>query len=250
MSQAAQETRTAQEVIRDVRVTQSANGVCYATAGEISLPSSDLENLVNAVPRVIAAALSRKAFYFVPLAVQDGEQTLVPERYDSSLIDQAACHCNIDAGDAQCVFISTRLLNDRFSIAFEFYINVSHAFVETAGVSQEFAELAWKQATGGVRGETSVDACEFRKQALGQAAAEGEGRIDEKARTSFVAAAFADSVAIYLLSLYLDVDYYELREREYSLLAPAALAERLRKIAELFPPGPGFQFNLIFRRRG
>lgn len=238
--------RTAQEVIRDVRVTQSANGICYATAGEINLPSMEVENLVTAVPRVIAAALDRKAFYFVPLAVSDGDQTLIAERFDSALTDHAICHRNIDAGDSQCVFISTRLLEDRFSIAFEFYINVGHAFVEKAGVSQEFAELVWKQATSGVRGETSLDAYEFRKQALG----EDSGRIDEKARSSYATAAFADSVAIYLLSLYLDVEYKDLREREYPLLTPAAMAERLRKIAELFPPGPGYQFSIVYRRRG
>jgi hypothetical protein len=246
VSQAAQDTRTAQEVIRDVRVTQSANGICYAIAGDINLPSMEVENLVSAVPRSIAATLDRKAFYFVPLALSDGEQTLVPERYDSSLIEQATCHCNIDTGGGQCVFISTRLLDDRFSIAFEFYINVGHSFVEKVGVSHDFAELAWKQATSGIRGETSVDAYEFRKQALGEAS----GRIDEKARTSYVTTTFADSVSIYLLSLYLDVDYYDLREREYPLLAPSALAERLRKIVELFPPEPGFQFNIVFRRRG
>lgn len=236
--------RTAQEVIRDVRVNQSPNGICHATAGEINLPSMEVENLVAAVPLVIGAALNRKAFYFVPLAVGDGDQTLIPDRYDSSLIDQASCHRNFDAGDSQCVFISTRLLDDRFSIAFEFYINVAHAFVEKAGVSQEFAELVWKQASAGVRGETSVDANEFRKQALGENA-----RVDEKARSSYTTAAFADSLAIYLLSLYLDIDYYDLREREYPLLAPAALAERLRKIAELFPPGPGFEFNIFYKRR-
>jgi hypothetical protein len=52
-----------------------------------------------------------------------------------------------------------------------------------------------------------------------------------------------------MLSLCLDVDYYELREREYPLLAPSALAERLKKVSELFPPGPGFQFNIFYRRR-
>ena len=52
-----------------------------------------------------------------------------------------------------------------------------------------------------------------------------------------------------MLSLCLDVDYYELREREYPLLAPQALAERVRKIHELFPPNPGFEFNIFYRRR-
>ena len=56
-------------------------------------------------------------------------------------------------------------------------------------------------------------------------------------------AAFADAIAVYTLTLYLDVDYAELRERDYPLLAPNALAERLRKMNELFPPNPGYEFR-------
>jgi hypothetical protein len=46
------------------------------------------------------------------------------------------------------------------------------------------------------------------------------------------------------------VDYYDLREREYPLLAPNSLAERLRAIAALFPPNTGFEFNVYYKRRG
>lgn len=237
--------RSAEEVIRDTRVTQAVNGICYTTAGEITMPSSELETMVNGVPRAIAAALNRKAYYFVPLAVGEGEKTLIAEHFDSELTDRAICHRNLDSGDSQCVFISTRLLEDRFSVAFEFYINVAHAFVDKAGISPEFSDLLWKQATSGVRGETSLDAFEFRKQALG----ESSGRVDEKARSDYSSAAFADSIAIYMLSLYLDMDYYDLREREYPLLAPSALSERLKKIAELFPPNEKYQFNIFYRRR-
>lgn len=236
--------RSAQDIIRDVRVTQSPNGVCYATAGDVTMPSDDIERMVEAIPRGIAAALDRKAFYFVPLTIGDGDHTMVAEQFDPALTEQAICHRNIDSSDSQCVFISTRLLEDRFSIAFELYINVGHAFVEKAGFSPEFAELVWQQASNNVRGETSMDAFEFRKQAL------ASGRVDEKAKSSYFASAFSDAIAIYLLSLCLDVDYYELREREYPLLAPSAMAARLRKMAELFPPNPGFQFNIYYRRRG
>ncbi|MCU1334255.1 MAG: hypothetical protein JWM08_3247, partial [Candidatus Angelobacter sp.] len=150
-----------------------------------------------------------------------------------------------DSGNSQCVFISTRLLDERFAIAFEFYINVGHAFVDKAGMSPEFAELVWSQALSNVRGETSLDAHEFRKMAQ----TSGSGRVDEKAKSDYLAAAFCDSIAIYMLSLCLDVDYYELRERDYPLLAPSALAERLKKVAVLFPPNPGFQFNIFYKRR-
>ena len=64
-----------------------------------------------------------------------------------ALSDQAVCHRNLALGDAECVFISTRLMDDRFSVAFEFYINVAHAFVEHADFSQEFAVPAKVEAS-------------------------------------------------------------------------------------------------------
>ena len=236
-------TRAAAEVIRTAAVAQAPNGVCYATVGETTLQPADLERMIAAVPVQIAAALERKAYYFVPLTVSEGEETRIAERYDVALSERAVCHRNFNAGNAQCVFISTRLMDDKFSVAFEFYINVGHAFVERAGVSQAFADVVWKQAQDKVRGETSLDAHEFRKIAASNAPDA------EKAKNEYFAAAFSDAIAIYMLSLFIDVDYYELREREYPLLAPSALAERLRKVAELFPANPGFTFNIFHRRR-
>jgi hypothetical protein len=224
-------------------VSQAPNGICYAVSGEMSIPGADVERMVSAVPKSVAGALERKAYYFVPLTVNQGDQTVIADRYDVALSDSAVCHRNLDLNGSQCVFISTRLMDDKFSIAFEFYINVGHAFVERAGVSHEFAELVWKQAESGVRGETSLDAWESRKQA---AAPTPDA---EKHKNEYFAAAFSDSISIYLLSLFLDVDYQDLRERDYPLLAPAAMAERLRKIAELFPSNPGFEFAVYYRRR-
>jgi hypothetical protein len=240
-------TKPAKEIIREAAVSQAANGVCYAAAGETAISAAELERMVAAVPQAVAHALveARKAYYFVPLTVNEGDETLVADRYDVALSDRAVCHRNLTIGDAQCVFISTRLMDDKFSVAFEFYINVGHAFVERAGVAQAFADLAWKQVEEGARGETSLDAHDARKLAL---PAPG-GAINERAKNDFSSAAFADAIAIYMLSLYMDVDYYELREREYPLLAPPALAERLKQVAELFPPNLGFEFNVFYRRK-
>jgi len=224
-------------------VQQAANGICYASSGQINMPTSDLERMVAAVPTAIAAALGRKAFYFVPLTVVQNEETVIADRYDVALSDQAVCHRNYGSGDSQCVFISTRLMDDRFSVAFEFYINVAHAFVGHAGFSQEFADLAWKQVQDKVKGESSLDAHELRKVAVS-----GSPEAD-KAKHEYFESAFGDAIAIYMLSLFLDVDYYELRERDYPLLAPAALGERLRKVAELFPAPTGFEFAVYYKRR-
>ena len=244
MSQAAQAiTRSPAEIVRLTPVSQAANGVCYASAGEIAVNSFDLERMVAAAPMAIAAALQRKAYYFVPLTVSQGDDTVIADRYDVALSDNAVCHRNLNLGDSQCVFISTRLMDDKFSVAFEFYINVGHALVERAGVSQEFSQLVWSQAEAGLRGETSLDAWDARKLAT------ANGPDAERYKTEYLEAAFSDAVSIYLLSLYLDVDYYDLRERDYPLLVPSALAERLRKIAELFPPNAGFEFSILYKRR-
>ena len=244
MSQSASAVvRSPAEIVQNSPVSQAPNGICYARSGEITIADNDLERMIAAVPVPVAASLSRKAYYFVPLTVSQGDETVIADRYDVGLSDNAVCHRNLNLGDAQCVFISTRLMEDKFSVAFEFYINVGHALVERAGVSQNFADLAWQQVESGVRGETSLDAWEARKFAT------AHGADAEKYKNEYLAASFADAISIYLLSLYLDVDYYDLRERDYPLLAPAPMAERLRKIAEIFPPNPGFEFNIYYRRR-
>src|SRR5271168_3760362 len=166
MSQAAPAiTRSPAEVVRQTPVSQAPNGICYAVSGEVTVSTSDLERMVAAVPETAAHALDRKAYYFVPLTVNQGDETVIADRYDVALSDNAVCHRNLDLGGSQCVFISTRLMDDKFSVAFEFYINVGHAVVERAGVSRDFSELAWSQVEAGIRGETSLDAWEARKLA-------------------------------------------------------------------------------------
>jgi hypothetical protein len=272
----------ATQVARETVVRRAANGVAFAAFGETGLDDADLVRMVQAVPTAVAAALGRKTYYFVPLALAEGrggesaghrrgnEETMISPVYSAELAEQAICHRNVtlgagtgkgtgksagaDAGDEgrEGVFISTRLLSDRFSLAFELFINVGHAFVDEAGVPESFSELAWNQAVADVRGETSLDAWESRAQAVGgglMAGRDGRPRIDEKVKSDYLEAAFSDAVAIYLLSLAVDFDYSELREREYPLLAPQALAERLRLVARLFPPTPEYEFAIRYRRR-
>jgi hypothetical protein len=236
----------AAKVAQEAAVRQTENGLCYAIFGEVHLAAEELEHIVQAVPSVIAAALRQRAWYFVPLAIGESDETVVAPDYTVDLGDRAICHRNVRFGGSECIFISTRLMQDRFALAFEFLINVGHQFVDIVGVPQSFADLIWSQATADVRGETSQDAWESRRRALDRSRG---NEIDEKARTSYFDSAFADALAIYMLSLTIDFDYVDLREREYPLLAAPALAERLRHIAELFPPNSGYEFEIRYRRR-
>ena len=119
------------EVVRQTPVSQAPNGICYAVSGEVTVslrPGADGGSRAEC-----RGALERKAYYFVPLTVNQGDETVIADRYDVALSDNAVCHRNLNLGDSQCVFISTRLMDDKFSVAFEFYINVGHAMVERAG---------------------------------------------------------------------------------------------------------------------
>ena len=296
----------AAQVAGETEVQQSANGVRFATYGETGVDAPDLDRMLEAVPAAIVTALRANTYYFVPLALRENalapaadspatqtaaqpvpvarEHAMVAGSYTDEYSDAAICHRNVELGSGKRgVFISTRLMGDRFALSFEFFINVAHAFVDEAGIPEAFSELVWQQALANVRGETSVDAWESRILAFGRPAnAEPEtdmpvarrnrasaslsgGRprafgsvtsisaagaapvIDEKERALYLESAFSDAVAIYLLSLALDFDYSELREREYPLLAPTALAARLKLVAELFPPNEGYDFAVKYR---
>jgi hypothetical protein len=243
----------AEKVATQVTVVEAANSLHYAVWGENRISDADLERLVGAVPATLAAALKRRAYYFVPLAIADTGEVMVAPSYTVDLGDRAVCHRNAAFGATEAVFISTRLVEDRFGLAFELFINVAHNFVETAGVPESFSSLVWSQAEAQVRGETSQDAWETRRKAQDSRSTEdraGQKTIDERARSSYFESAFSDALAVYMLSLAVDFDYHDLREREYPLLAAPALAERLRHVAALFPTNPGYDFQILYRRKG
>lgn len=242
-----------------------------------------LLRLVNAVPATLAAALARTTYAFVPLALsgarlrgndaadaafQSNDPTLISLRSTPDLLERAICHRNAEVRGEDFVFLSALLHHDSFALAFEFFINVAHDLVDIASMPALFGDLLSQQAAAGVRGETSIDAWEHRVAAFGPQPDAGDtpsrtriaptpppapprtpAQVEQSLR-DYRNAAFADAVAIYLLSIFLDFDYADLREREYPLLAPPALAARLRAIHALYPPNPGYQFQILYRRRG
>jgi hypothetical protein len=261
----------AEKVATQVAVAEAPNGIHYAMWGETRISDADLERLVSAVPSTLAPALQHRAYYFVPLAIADTDDTMVAPGYTVDLGDRAICHRNAVFGSTEAVFLSTRLVEDRFGLAFEFFINVAHNFVDATGVPESFSTLAWQQAEAQVRGETSQDAWEARRRAQNvpnPAVRTPDSRslngrtapaptqippqmhIDERARSAFFESAFSDALAIYMLSLAVDFDYHDLRERDYPLLAAPALAERLRHVASLFPANQGYDFQVLYRRKG
>ena len=254
MSTSAQiELWHAEKVATQVTVAKAANGIHYAAWGETRISEADLEKLVGAVPATLSEALKNRAYYFVPLAIADTGEVMVAPSYTVDLGDRAICHRNATFGTTEAVFLSTRLVEDRFGLAFEFFINVAHNFVEAAGVPESFSALAWSQAEAQVRGETSQDAWETRRRAQDTRAGDSRDSkkvIDERSRSTYYESAFSDSLAVYMLALAVDFDYHDLREREYPLLAAPALAERLRHVASLFPANPGYEFQILYRRKG
>ena len=99
---------------------RAANGLSYSPWGETRIAETDLERLVSAVPGVMSPALKNRAYYFVPLAIADTGETLVAPSYTVELGDRAVCHRNTSFGATEAVFLSTRLVEDRFGLAYEF----------------------------------------------------------------------------------------------------------------------------------
>lgn len=249
MSSSAQiELWSAEKVAETVTSIRATSGIQYGSWGETRIAEPDLERLVGAVPSALSAALANRVYFFVPLAIADTGDTMIAPGYSVELGDRAVCHRNASYGSIEAVFLSTRLVEDRFGLAFEFFINVAHNFVEAAGVPESFANLVWSQAEAQVRGETSQDAWETRRRAQDSRAI--NKAVDERSRNSFYESTFSDALAVYMLSLAVDFDYHDLREREYPLLAAPALAERLRHVAGLFPANPGYEFQVLYRRKG
>ncbi len=257
------------EAARATTLARAQNGLRYGPFGELETTGETLTRIIEAVPPTVAAALSSHAYVFVPLALGEtahARDTEIARVHTADLADRATCHRTVPIGEESYTFISTRLMQDRFALAFELFINVGHQYVDALAEARKplpeaFTALLWQQAQAEVRGETSQDSYEARKRAVElapQAGADpgrnGHGsRRDPDAageqRARFFEAALADSLAIYMLSLAIDIEYGDLREREYPLLAAPALAERLRLTAELFPPAPGFEFAIRYRRR-
>ena len=126
----------------------ASNGLCYATLGTLPAAHTSAEaitRLVNTVPATLAASLQGTTYAFVPLALsgarltgnntidaafQTSDTTFVAASATPELVDKAICHRNAQVGDTETVFLSSRLHNDRFALAFEFCINVAHNFVD------------------------------------------------------------------------------------------------------------------------
>src|SRR5437016_13610100 len=104
MSQAAPAiTRPPAEVVRHTPVSQAPNDICYAVAGEVSVREADLQRMVAGVPDAAAAALERKAVYYVPLTVNQVDGAVIGVSYDVSLSGDAVYHRSFVLGHQRCV---------------------------------------------------------------------------------------------------------------------------------------------------
>src|SRR5579875_2454849 len=143
----------ATQVAREAEVRQSGNGVRFATYGETGVAVPDLTGMLEAVPSAITRKLEDNTYFFVPLALRENpesgpgsvvagpepvrpgaanaEPAMIAGEYTDEFSEAAICHRDVELGNGRRgVFISTRLMNDRFALSFEFFINVAHAYVD------------------------------------------------------------------------------------------------------------------------
>ncbi len=187
--------------------------------------------MVAAVPTRIATALERKAYYFRSADGQPGRrnphrrplrrcpqrQRRLPSQRDPG---RFAVRLHLHSPDGRQVLRSVRVLSSTSGTRW------------SSGLECRASSPIWP----GARSKPESEA-RRRSTPLNPASwPPANGPDAERFKNEYLEATFSDTISIYLLSLYLDFDYWDLRERDYPLLAPSALAERLRKVAELFPP--------------
>ena len=93
---------SALEVAQLAPVQQAPNGICYAVFGDVAAGAPAIPHMVNAIPRSMAPALTRKAYYFVPLAMSDSRSEIHPE-------DRAAISSPPDGASVSPTMIASAL---------------------------------------------------------------------------------------------------------------------------------------------
>jgi hypothetical protein len=165
---------SAGEAVRATTLARARNSLRYGVFGELDTTGETLQRIVEAVPSAVAAELPANAFVFVPLAIGEtahARDTEIARVHTAELADRAICHRTVPIEGSTYTFISTRLMQDRFALAFEVFINVGHQYVDAlaarnAPIPERFTALLAAQAMGDVRGETSQDSYEARKRAF------------------------------------------------------------------------------------
>ena len=187
--------------------------------------------MVQAVPIAIAGALAHKNYYFVPLALATGEEAKPrwwrrPTRRSSAIRRSAtAMSTTMARRESSSLRDCWRQVCTGFRVLHQCW----PCFVDVIGVPEVFDQLVWGQAIADIRGETSQDAWESRNLALGASGqtekVNGRPVVDERARNNLLKPHFPMQLRSISSRLSVDFDYSELREREYPLLAPQALAD-------------------------
>ena len=114
MSQAAPAiTRSPAEVVRQTPVSQAANGICYAVAGETAMNSFDLERMIAAVPGSAAAA-SAESLLLCSAHGQPGRRNHYRRPLQRRPQRQCGLPSQSESRRFESVFISIRLMDEGF----------------------------------------------------------------------------------------------------------------------------------------
>ncbi len=239
----------AEKVATQVTVGQAANGIHYAAWGETRVTDADLERLVGAVPASLLGRAASRAYYFVPLAIADtGETMIAPSTRSILATAPSAIAMRPLARPRPCFF------RRAWSKIASGWRSSSLSTWPTTLWRLQACRTAfprWRGRRPRRRCAAKPARMHGRRAAARRTSRNGaEGDRRARRATASIESAFSDALAIYMLSLAVDFDYHDLREREYPLLAAPALAERLRHVASLFPPNPGYEFQILYRRKG
>lgn len=242
---------TIEEMLRLGPVQTSDNGLVYAVVGENGTPDRTQQEtaarLAATVPRTLASRLGRTATYFVPWlykqrrSLQIGLQPAAEGETRREL-----CHHLDVKPSGNLLLISVRFYeHDGYGLAMEFFDKIAYLASLEDDPRPDFAQLLRRELESGKPGELTPEAWEWR-QGLAEADAAHAG----EALRNYQRAVEADTLGLYMASLYTDVFYEDLFESEpgFPVLDPEQVYERVRAAERLFPPNRGYSLQIVRQR--
>lgn len=249
---------TIEEMLRAGKVQTAENGLVYAVIPESASSRQEggsergLEKMVSTVPHTLVPRLGRTATYFVPWLTKVRRSVSValdpaPEGENRKEL----CH-HLDVKPAgNLLLISLRFYeHDSYGLAMEFFDKIAYlAALEPdrrPEVQKDLDSRLQRESELPRHGELTPEAWEWRQ---GVAEATAENR--DEAWGNYRRAAEADTLGLYMASMFTDIFYEDLFEPEpgFPPLPAAQVYDRVRLAERLYPANRGYSFQIIRQRQ-
>ncbi|MGH9519231.1 MAG: hypothetical protein ACRD2D_06255 [Terriglobales bacterium] len=242
---------TIEEMLRLGQVQTSDNGLVFAVIGENGAADraqqETVARMAATVPRSLMPRLGRTATYFVPWLLKQRRSIHIglQAAAEAEKRHELCHHLDVKPG-GNLLLISLRFYeHDGYGLAMEFFDKIAYLASLEDDPRPDFGQLLRRERETSKPGELTPEAWEWR-----QGLEEADASLAAEPLRNYQRAAEADTLGLYMASLYTDVFYEDLFESEpaFPVLDAEQTYERVRTAERLFPPNRGYSLQIIRQR--